>query len=140
MKATVADVMEKGRVRERDPALRCPGEWYGRFVVRGPGGVRLRLVVSAGLPDEWEACGFPPPAFEHVSVTVVEGGRCPTWEEMCWVKDLCWDAEECVVQYHPPKSEYVNHHPACLHLWKPVGAGVPRPPALTVGPLAVARG
>lgn len=135
MKAKVPDLLEKGRVLERDPAMRCPGEWYGRFVVRHPSGVHLQLVVSAGDSETWEQCGFPPPAFEHVSVALSDptAKRCPTWGEMAWVKDLCWGAEECVVQYHPPLSEYVNNHPFVLHLWKPVGVDIPRPPAATVG-------
>jgi hypothetical protein len=53
---------------------------------------------------------------------------------MCFVKDLFWDDEECVMQLHPPKSDYVNCHPNCLHLWKPVGQDIPRPPSELVGP------
>lgn len=54
--------------------------------------------------------------WEHVSVSY--SNRCPTWEEMCRVKDIFWYDNECVVQFHPPKSEYVNNHPCCLHLWR----------------------
>ena len=70
--------------------------------------------------------------WEHVSVSAQE--RCPTWQEMCTVKDLFWDEEDTVMQLHPPKSEYVNHHPFCLHLWRPIGVEVPRPPSIMVGP------
>lgn len=69
--------------------------------------------------------------WEHVSVSRKD--RCPTWGEMCAIKDMFFDAEECVVQYHPPKSDYVNLHPYCLHLWKPTFAEVPRPPKFFVG-------
>lgn len=69
--------------------------------------------------------------WEHVSVSRKD--RCPTWDEMCAIKDMFFDAEECVVQYHPPKSDYVNLHPYCLHLWKPTFAEVPRPPKFFVG-------
>jgi len=41
----------------------------------------------------------------------------PSWEEMSYVKDLFWDAHECVVQFHPPKSVYVNINVNVLHLW-----------------------
>ena len=64
--------------------------------------------------------------WEHVSVSLKN--RCPTWEEMCTVKDIFWGDEECVVQYHPPKSEYVNTHPYCLHLWKKIGSEFETPP------------
>lgn len=69
--------------------------------------------------------------WEHVSASRMD--RCPTWDEMCQVKDLFWDAEDCVIQYHPPKSEYINNHPYCLHLWRPIGVELPRPPSILVG-------
>lgn len=64
--------------------------------------------------------------WEHVSVGMKH--RCPTWEEMCIVKNLFWDENECVVQFHPPKKDYVNCHPYVLHLWKRSGAEYELPP------------
>ena len=69
--------------------------------------------------------------WEHVSAST--HFRCPTWGEMCTVKDLFWDEEDCVVQYHPPASTYVNNHPYCLHLWRPIGIVLPTPPSIMVG-------
>ena len=73
--------------------------------------------------------------WEHVSVTV--GGsaatRTPTWEEMCFIKELFWDEEDCVMQLHPPESDYINNHPHCLHLWRPIGVDIIRPPSYMVG-------
>ena len=40
--------------------------------------------------------------------------------------------DETVVQYHPPKSDYVNNHPYCLHLWRPHSQEIPRPPKIFV--------
>ena len=51
---------------------------------------------------------------------------------MCKVKDLFWGEEETVLQFHPRKSEYVNAHPRCLHLWKQVGVDVKLPPKETL--------
>jgi hypothetical protein len=51
---------------------------------------------------------------------------------MAFVKDLFWHDDECVVQFHPPKSEYINNHPYCLHLWKPPYE-VKLPPSILVG-------
>lgn len=56
--------------------------------------------------------------WEHVSIN--DFNITPTWEEMCELKDIFWDEDECVVQYHPPQSEYVNNLQHCLHLWKPI--------------------
>lgn len=83
-------------------------------------GAELRTIASDG--EGWE----------HVSVSLAT--RCPTWDEMCYVKSIFWDAEDCVIQYHPPESCYVNHHPYCLHLWRPVGKEIPQPPIWMVGP------
>lgn len=69
--------------------------------------------------------------WEHVSVSLPN--RTPNWREMCFMKDLFWDYEDCVVQYHPPKSEYVNNHNFTLHLWKPMKEKVPIPPSILVG-------
>ena len=75
--------------------------------------------------------------WEHVSVSVTERGkrqhRCPTWGEMCFVKDLFWHEDVCVIQYHPAKVEYVNMHPFVLHLWRPIGVVLPTPDKIMVG-------
>jgi hypothetical protein len=89
------------------------------------GGYELRCQVSDGM------------GWEHVSVTVAKTGqdasRCPTWEEMCHLKEVFWGGGECVVQYHPQSSEYVNNHPYCLHLWRPIGQDLPQPESIMVG-------
>lgn len=40
--------------------------------------------------------------------------------------------DERVMQFHPPKSEYINNYPYCLHLWKPVDTEIPHPPMICV--------
>lgn len=76
-------------------------------------------------------------AWDHVSVTIkskirnVE--RCPTWEEMCYVKSLFWDEEEEVMQLHPAKKDWVNNHQYCLHLWRPQKEKIPMPCGEMVG-------
>ena len=72
--------------------------------------------------------------WDHVSVSPCNKKRkaCPTWEEMCAIKDLFFGPEEAVVEYHPPKREYVNHHEYCLHLWRPQNAELPMPPRIFV--------
>lgn len=55
---------------------------------------------------------------------------------MCKLKDMFWTEDEAVVQFHPPKSEYVNNVKNCLHLWKPIekySGKSPLPPNLFVG-------
>jgi len=67
--------------------------------------------------------------WDHVSIHPKNQKRCPSWDEMCAIKDMFFGPEETVVQYHPPKSKYVNIHPHVLHLWRPNnGAEIPMPP------------
>ena len=53
--------------------------------------------------------------WEHVSVSPGNHNRksCPAWDEMCAIKDMFFDAEETVVQFHPPK-ERVRQRPSLL--------------------------
>lgn len=68
--------------------------------------------------------------WDHVSVSLTN--RCPNWEEMSYIKDLFFDEEETVVQFHPKKSHYKNVHPYCLHLWRKCGAEHELPPLVMV--------
>jgi len=69
--------------------------------------------------------------WEHVSVSLKN--RTPNWKEMCFIKDLFWNEEEMVVQFHPPRSEYVNNHENCLHLWRPKDNHIKLPDSRLVG-------
>lgn len=69
--------------------------------------------------------------WEHVSMSLPN--RIPNWEEMCLIKAIFWGKEDTVVQYHPSESDYVNNHPNCLHLWRPIGVPFPIPPTIMVG-------
>jgi hypothetical protein len=78
------------------------------------------------------------PLWEHVSVSIAFPEkkiplRCPSWEEMCYIKSLFWDEVDCVLQYHPSKDQYVNRHPYVLHLWRPIGQVIPIPDKSMVG-------
>lgn len=65
--------------------------------------------------------------WDHVSIQVSTGGTA-SWEIMCLIKSVFWDDEDCVVQFHPPASQYVNKHPDVLHLWRPQGYAIQTPP------------
>jgi hypothetical protein len=70
--------------------------------------------------------------WEHVSVTI-KANHTPSWEQMCFVKSLFWDDEDTVIQFHPKKSDYVNNHNYCLHLWRSTETEVKTPPTIMVG-------
>ena len=72
--------------------------------------------------------------WEHVSVSTPI--RCPRWEEMCFVKAAFWGPEDVVMQLHPGESVYVDFHPYCLHLWRPIGVDIATPPSSPCRPPA----
>ena len=93
-----------------------------------PGWILALIISDASDPTVMEK-------WEHVSVHACRGRqmRTPTWKEMAFIKDLCWDDEDVVMQLHPRKSEYVNNHPHVLHLWRPLDQTIPTPPSIFVG-------
>jgi hypothetical protein len=102
-----------------------PGDNFGAFAaIPGPCGEKLNIIVTDGRGDSWE----------HVSVSLARVGkaRLPYWEEMQFIKNLFWDEEDCVVQFHPAKSEYVNNY-RVLHLWRYLDGEFPQPPGWMVG-------
>lgn len=123
------DFINQHRCREASVSLRIPPKYLTTEADGFNGMFRipwqdktLRIVASDGL------------GWQHVSVSREFDNRCPTWEAMCFIKDLFWSDEDWVVQYHPAKSEYVNCHPGCLHLWKPTSGVMPVPDSILVGP------
>ena len=99
------------------------GDAFGAFAIPRHG-VMLWVLVSDGegaredLGDDY--------AWDHVSVSVKD--RCPTWEEMSYVKSLFFENSETVVQFHVPSDAHVNRHIYTLHMWRPLLVRIPRPP------------
>lgn len=86
-----------------------------------------KLTLSVVCSDE--------EGWDHVSVSVdINPPRLPTWEEMCYVKDLFFRDEETVVQFHPKRSAYRNVNPWVLHLWRDQSIEYSLPPGKFIGP------
>jgi hypothetical protein len=122
MKPQADERLKSWRVRQGPFASTDAFGNTGAFVIPGPLGFKLQVISSEG------ALGW-----EHISVTTFRKNRTPTWDEMAFIKSVFWGDEETVIEYHPPKSEYVNTHEHVLHLWRPVGIEIPLPPASLVG-------
>ncbi len=116
----ICDKLERARIREGPLASDERYAINGAFAFGVPGDRTIFCIASDGR------------GWEHVSVSLNKK-RTPTWEEMCFVKELFWDDDECVVQFHPPKSAYVNNHPYVLHLWRPVNYDFRLPPQNMIG-------
>lgn len=92
----------------------------------GGGEIRYGKLVASVI---WSFGG----GWDHVSVAPYRSSYTPSWGEMCKVKDMFFNDDEIVVQYHPAKNEYVNNIPNCLHLWRPQNVEMPVPPSVMVG-------
>lgn len=97
-----------------------PPELGGFFVVPQPRGPHLKIIAGSG--EGWD----------HVSVSPIERKRCPTWEEMEFVKRLFFKPDETAMQLHVPTSDHISHHPYCLHIWRPHDSLIPLPPSWMV--------
>ena len=97
----------------------------GMFILPNPKTMKgMFILCKASAGEGWE----------HVSVSIPSYDRCPTWEEMCFVKDQFWnDPEDVVIQYHPAKKDYVSQHEFCLHLWRKKNQNFETPPSVLVG-------
>ena len=104
-----------------------PGDRFGCFIVpanKGAGLRELHIIASEEDPEN----GI---YWQHASVSLEGTFDCASWEEMCIVKSLFWDENECVVQFHPPAKDYINYinvHPGVLHLWRCTNQEFPMPP------------
>ncbi len=97
------------------------GEDGGIFRIRVR---RATLNVIASTGGGWD----------HVSVSVAGSPRVPDWSEMEAVKRAFFRPGETAMQLHVPPVEHIDCHPGVLHLWRPQGAEIPRPPGWMVGP------
>lgn len=91
-------------------------EANGLFLIPSPYCKRDPLRVLASCGEGWE----------HLSVSKIK--RAPTWSEMEYVKRLFFTDDEVAMQLHVPPDEHINLHSNCLHLWRPIGMEIPRPP------------
>jgi hypothetical protein len=108
----------------------------GFFASSPDDGLNGIFIIPSKPPVSPECCNLVCIAsngmgWEHVSVEVKfhpSRKRLPSWNEMSHIKDMFWESDETVLEFHPKKSDYVNVHPWVLHLWKKVGVEHELPP------------
>jgi hypothetical protein len=118
MKKQIPPNIEKLRIRKGPMASDSSFGNNGAFQIPYASGM-LYVIIS-------DCAGW-----DHVSVSL--SNRCPTWDEMHWIKNLFFNSEETVVQFHPKESQYVNRCKHCLHLWKKHGTDYELPPREMIG-------
>lgn len=118
MRVKFNKTVEGGRFRSGSHGT-STGDPYGAFLLTR-GIEKFKVRIYDGLDTGWD----------HVSVSTKK--RCPTRDDMCWIKSLFFRSDETVMQIHPHADDYVNDHPYCLHLWRPIN-GFDTPPPILVG-------
>ena len=120
MKSKIPKFLNK--YREREGAMKSLDYFQGTGLFTGvpsPTSGTLKIIGSEG-------CQEAVSKWDHVSVSRKD--RCPTWEEMCYVKSLFFKVDEWAMQLHPPIEDNINQHEFCLHLWRPLDSEIPKPP------------
>lgn len=113
----INNYVEQFRVKEGFFKTR-PFQSFGLFIIPSNVNKQDKLTVMASpLEDDQE--------WWHVSVSLPD--RCPTWEEMCKIKNLFMEDKLCI-QFHPTENDYVNIHNYCLHLWHNTKVEIKLPP------------
>jgi hypothetical protein len=106
-------------------------EWGGAFLIYrlDPIGRKnwLRVIASRGDPDAADEAY----KWDHVSVSLPD--RCPTWDEMEFIKRLFFKRDETAFQLHVPTRRHISNHDFCLHIWRHVSREIPTPPDDLVG-------
>lgn len=110
----VPNYLEQYRVQL--PVYPIGDEQNGALAIKPRG---LHVIFSSG--EGWE----------HVSVS--RQSRVPTYDDMDEIKRDFWGDDQTVMQLHVPRTDHINHHDYCLHLWRPIDQEIPRPPSLMVG-------
>ena len=126
MRKQPTNIIAVGRIVDGEYGSPHGSGCQGAYIVHMPNNTAvLKVLCSDGIDPEAEG-------FEHVSVSCVD--RTPTWEEMAFIKEQFWEDNEVCFQLHPSKSEYVNCHPYCLHIWRHRNFPPPLPSSYLVGP------
>jgi len=113
MKTKLPPNLEKLRVDHPFYEEQTPGSIEGCFMIPY---ARENLVVICGCGESWD----------HVSVSLRH--RCPTWDEMSFVKNLFFEPDEIAIQFHPPEKDYINVGKTVLHIWRPWNQKIELPP------------
>jgi hypothetical protein len=123
MKRLAGDPFDRWRLRTQSIL-----EHYGNFGDETCGVFRVPIL---GQPIPLHVVASAGEGWDHVSASLPR--RCPTWEEMVRLKRAFFEADEWAVEFHPAVAGNISLHPYTLHLWRPQGIELPRPPGWMVG-------
>lgn len=77
----------------------------------------LRVLVSTAPYEDRE--------WMHVSLSRKD--RLPSYADLQYVKEVVIGNDRWAAQLFPPRTDHVNLHQFCLHLWVPLDGALPWP-------------
>jgi hypothetical protein len=104
MRPAPNSLIEKYRLLTDPASVLCRGTNTGSFLVHFKA-YQLKVIAC-------DLCGW-----DHVSVSL--SSRVPSYEEMCFIKDLFFRDDEVAMQLHVAKADHINTNKNVLHLWRP---------------------
>lgn len=110
---------ERWRIKTGPLSSDSPAGFNGAFLVPLEGEM-WHVIISDGM------------GWRHLSATNAQKKQLPSWRVMCRLKDAFFGDDAWVAQFHPPKDQYVDDHPFCLHLWESIDAQMPTPQIVQV--------
>lgn len=110
-------------LRNPDPIVfyqleECNESGVSAFVFDSPDSADVLTLRIGNLDDDIDIWEF---------AAVEAEWRCPTWNEMKFVKDHLWAPEDVCLQLHPQQSRYINKSEFCLWIWRPIKLSIPQP-------------
>ncbi len=120
MRSKPSKFLERHRERDGELASDESDGMNGAFLVPLPHVRAGGAIVLCSDKGGWD----------HVSVHIETPlrQRCPTWEEIDYIRKLFFRGDEWVMQLHAPADKNINVHPYTLHLWRPQNESIPVPP------------
>ena len=111
------EFLEKYRRRHPLNFPHSRGDYFGWFEIPSIKKGQTLFVMSNNMRSS---------SWSHVSVS--KKTQIPSWNEMCYIKELFFGKNKTVVQFHPKEDDYINISKNCLHLWAWNDGTFPVPP------------
>ena len=90
------------------------------MLAKGSSAWRKKNIRVLWSPEEKHPDGM----WQHLSIS--HNARYPHWDEILDVRYSFFSEYADVVQLLPPKSEFINLHENCFHLWSPLEGRITR--------------
>ena len=111
--SSAEDLQIKPQTANWKPPTLLPDNW--RILEVGIDGAAYRNRTGLAVMI---SCCIEADGKNWVHLSVSKRKEMPSWAELVQVKELFLGKDSLAIQVFPPRSEWVNHHNYCLHLYQ----------------------